>query len=248
MAIALTNIAHNQNGTGATIAVTVPVGGVPTGAVIFGALSERTNHAAPVGSVADTALNTYQIPTNASGNLNNVAANGVGELWYSYTGGALVSGNTITYTRNTSGSNVAFSCFYATGLLASGDPFDIAANATGTNTTPSVSVTPGTANDLAVGVLAAKGDAGTFTQDASLAWATPPVQSTTGSAGTAARVEGGTVVLSGASSTTYAPTISVGTPWVIIIATFKPAGGASRPVKMAGEWGGYAGESGGFVS
>lgn len=35
---------------------------------------------------------------------------------------------------------------------------------------------------------------------------------------------------------------------VAVLATFQPAGGAaSRPVKMAGEWGGFAGTGGGFA-
>src|SRR5229473_52113 len=103
MPISVTNIGTNSGklvANNGTVAVTVPVGGVPTGALIVFAFAMAPGSR----SVADTASNTY---TGSSGttftNINTSLIGGTG-YYYAWNCTALVSGNTITLTNQTGGT------------------------------------------------------------------------------------------------------------------------------------------------
>lgn len=73
-------------------------------------------------------------------------------------------------------------------------------------------------------------------------------QNVANSSGVWGVITGGTIAAATAT-TNYSYTTSHNTDISgVMISTWKQAaGGATRPVKMAGEWGGFAGESGGFA-
>src|SRR6516162_5800095 len=98
MTYAVTNIGGNGNITGATLAITVPAAGVPRNSVILVAVSEQT--ATVFGTMADTAGNTYTVATQLN-YTGGASTTGAGGMFISSTGTALVSGNTITYTKAT---------------------------------------------------------------------------------------------------------------------------------------------------
>lgn len=135
MAISVTNIGTATGSSGGSLAVTVPAGGVPAGALIVVVVSEGASTVG--GSVADTAGNTY---TAVTGVFNNAAsASGYGRMYYALNATALAQNNTITFTRQTSGSNAAMSAMYATGIqTASALDTAVTNTATGSSTTPSV--------------------------------------------------------------------------------------------------------------
>jgi hypothetical protein len=218
-----TNIGTASDVTGAaTVAVTVPVGGVPAGATIFACVGEET--ATVGGSVADSTGNSY---ARVAGQVNLIG-NANGQLYYAFNVLPLSSGKTVTFTKNTAASNSVLSAFYATSteVYNGGDPLDSAVtkSTNGTSGTPTLtSGTPATKNELFVGVLMAQGgSADTFTQDATnAAWATPPVKIRSAAAGNDPIIEGGSVKHSSATTLIYAPTITSAS-WAEIISGFKP--------------------------
>src|SRR5262245_18245845 len=135
MPIAVTNIAINDNTFGSTVSVTVPAGGVPATALICVAVCDRSG-VAPGGSVSDSKGNSYAAVVGAS--RGGVTSNGYGRIFRAYNATALVSGNTITYTKGSSGARAAISAFYATGILNTADPADasVSASSVGSSTTP----------------------------------------------------------------------------------------------------------------
>jgi len=100
MAITTTDIAHNFSASAvASLAVTVPGGGVPAGATIIVGCVEGNTSATSM-TVTDTAGNTY---TRVDGlTLNGLAANGKQTAFYCVNCLALSSGNSITYTCSAS--------------------------------------------------------------------------------------------------------------------------------------------------
>lgn len=212
MAIASTSIGTNTSTSGPTVAVTVAAGGVPAGALIVVCVGEISGTA--VGqSVTDTAGNTYT--SYSITQFSSLSA--FGNLFYAYNVLALSSGNTITYTKDTSGDDVAITAFYATGVLRTGSPADGAGGASGSGTSPSTtSNLPSASGDLMVGFVAVKGPSSdTFTQDAS--FSTPPVRASSSNI----YVAGGTLVI-GAGTQAYAPTIT-SRAYGVMYALFKPA-------------------------
>lgn len=216
--ISVTNIGTNSNSAGATVAITVPVGGVPSGALICFAVDE--NSGAAGGSVADTSGNTYNLVSTVGLN-NDIASNGFGRFYYVQNATALSSGNSITWTKQVSGNQASVSAFYATGVAtASALDASVTATAFGSSTTPTVtSGTPGQAGELFVGALWSKAG-GTFTQDSGNSWAIPFNQ---GGATAATQVNGGNQVNAGSGTKTFAPTLSSSVPWSTGVWGFKPA-------------------------
>jgi hypothetical protein len=110
-------------------------------------------------------------------------------------------------------------------------PLDTAVTATafGSSTTPSVSGgTPAGSNEMFIAFIAGRGSSVTFTQDTAIAWATPPVEATSGTVNNDRRINGGffnAIGLGGAL--VYAPTYSVTTLWAAIIVAFKPSPAAA---------------------
>ena len=226
MAISVTNIGVNANTTGATVAITVPAGGVPVGALICLTSSESTN-SFPPGSVADTASNTYAEVISAR---RSDGPTGFGSIFYAWNVAALVSGNTITYTKVASGARTAISAFYATGILTISDPLDSAATASafGTGVSPSVtSGTPSVAGDLFVAAVIFGGNH-SFTQDTGHGWATPFNESASGATSTDACVDGGNQINPGTGTKIYAPTIN-NIDWAALICAFKAAANNQPP-------------------
>lgn len=214
MAIVVTNIGTIQQAAGASAAVTVPASGVPAGALVIVIAGEDS--LTPGGSVADTAGNTYSVGASKA----NVS--GFGRIFYAWNVAALVSGNSITYTKQTSGDKVAVSACYATGIQTTSDPIDGAFTATASGSSTSPSVTSGTAavsGELVVGASVALGrDIDTFTQDA--AYSTPPTAINNAGAGSVnPLVAGGNLVNAGTGAKTYAPTIT-SRPWSALIVAF----------------------------
>ena len=210
----VTTIGTNTNTSGGTLAVTVPVGGVPSGALIIVCVSEHV--ASLSGSVADTHNTPYSSITGLD------VSTQLGRLFYFPNATALVSGDTITYTK-TGIVAAAMSAFYVTGALAS-SPLDTAvtASASGNSTAPSVtSGTPGVAGELMVAFVACALRS-TYTQDTTNGWATPPVQATTGTLITSTDVSGGNQVNAGTGTKVFAPTLGTIIAWDAFVVGFKP--------------------------
>lgn len=220
------NIGTNTNTTGATIAVTVGAAGVPAGSLIVVGVTEKSTTGVN-GTLADTATNTWN--TSQSGNLAATAADGRGMVFFAFNSKALSNGNTITYTKNTSGSVCAISaCYFGPDVIVVANPEDTAARASATGTTGTITVTSGAPahpNGLFVGVLCDSGSTtaggnATFTQAAS-PWATPPNEANSGGSGNA-RVNGGWLLGSGTTTQTYNPSLSsTAQQWALFITAFQ---------------------------
>lgn len=218
-----TTIGTNQNSSGATIAVTVPGGGVPTGALIVVCVADASTTFG--GSVADTSGNTYALAVQAFPNASS--GNGQVSLFYAMNAVALSSGNSVTYTKQTSGATCSISAFSVTGIKASA-ALDLASSNTGLGTATTItSGTPAEAGELFVGV-SGGGFATTdvFTQDSGVAWAAPPDRISVTALNET--VAGGTFVRVSAVALTYAPSWSVSHSWANLIATFKALSSTPR--------------------
>lgn len=219
MAISLTNIGTNSSKTNAsTMAISVPVGGVPAGSLIVFCNTENSI----TTSVTDTASNTY----NRYDTIHNPG------IAYSFNSSALSSGNTITANNSATGIVQCISAFYATGIQTSSSPLDATAAAAG-NTGTAVSITTTGATSVAgvliVGVVNVNGpNTDTFTQDTTNegGFSNFPVKVGTsgGSATSNFTLQGGAVAGWGSiGSPTYAPTLGTSRTWQAALATFKPA-------------------------
>jgi len=211
MPLSVTNIGSNTGVAVNTVAVTVPAGGVPVGALIVVCVSDNSvSGTGGLNAVADTGGNVYTSAVQA--NNNNAAANGCGIMYTANVTKALVNTNTITYTLGTATSSAAVAAFYIKGA-----PTLIEAknSATGSSTTPSVtSGTPSVAGDLFIGMVSATTLVSSFTQDSTnAAWASPPGQVSIA----APPLGGGNVVNAGAGTRTYAPTFGTTDTWAALI-------------------------------
>lgn len=247
MSFAVTNLVQAGDNTGAaTVACAVPVGGVLTGSLIVVLITDRSVSVVG-GSVADT-KNTYTAPAGAD--LNGSTTNGFGAISYAYNTVALTSSDTITYTKALVAA-AAVSIIYITGAATASDPRDSGAGtttATGTGTALTATTgTPSAANDIFVGLAAGPGNNGAFTQDVTNGTWVTITQSRNGTTSTDANTRGGYQVMTDQLAHTYAPAMANSRVWAEVIMAFQLPSGASRPVKMAGYWGGFAGESGGFA-
>ncbi|HET8921344.1 MAG TPA: hypothetical protein VFN27_16915 [Xanthobacteraceae bacterium] len=215
-----------QTGTTATLAVTVPAGGVPAGALICVAVAERSTTIG--GSMADSASNPY---TQILGEV--ATARGYSALFYAWNAAALAAGQTITWTKQNTTDTGAMTAFYATGIVTDKDPHDSAVDAvaTGATTTPSVtSGTPADTGEFIVGILGQTA-VSAYTQDTAHGFGTPPVTASLSNA-TPAEIDGGSQINSGASAVTFAPTIGSATQWSIGITGFRAIWPAYRvPLK-----------------
>ncbi len=229
MAVTLTSIATNTGSTVSTVAVTVPVGGVPKSSLIVVCVADSSITGS--GSVADTKSNVYSL---ANSSLNNgLTTNGFGAIFYSFNVKALVSGDTITYTLGHTLSSAAVSVFYANSIWQFADPVD--ANATssnGSSTTPStVTSNPTGSGELFVACVSNTGPStDTFTQDSTnAAWANFPVR-----VGNGPTIAGGSVTNNAASGLTYAPVLGTSRPWAAFAAAFIAATPAVTPAPQLG--------------
>jgi hypothetical protein len=213
-----TNI--NTGASTATIAVTVPAGGIPAGATIVVGTGE--NIAASNGSCSDSKNGGgYSVA------VSSLRGSGVGTgiLFYKFNSVALVSGDTITYTLSGLHSAAISACYIA-GAANLVNPLDATGSNSGQNNTPTVtSGTPAKAGDMFLAFVSESsvGGLSTFTQDSTNAnWQTPPNSTFSGGV---EGLYGGSVINTAATARTYAPTPSAATTpnWAALIASFTIA-------------------------
>lgn len=215
MAIVLTSIAVASSSAGTTTVITVPAGGVPAGSLIVVTVQED-NTTGTIGTITDTAGNTYTKITDLSPNAAN--ANGRCAMFYVKDCLALVNGNSITYTKTTSGRLVDLAAFYATGVDTVA-PLDTAVTATSSASSSAPTVTSGTpavSGELFVGNAFWKGNA-TYTQDSGHGWSGQPDPVNNATMG----MDGGSQVNAGVGTIIFSPTISVSLVNCQILAGFK---------------------------
>lgn len=203
----------------ASIAFTVPAGGIPKGAVICVA---ATDYNATPGTVTDTGGNTY---AKTALGLNNLSGNGSFGVSWALVTTALAAGNTITYTMSPA-STAAVTFFYILGLTAA-SPNDAAVTATGFGSSLGASFNSGVPSTgpeffvAAAGILPA-GTGCTYTQDTTDGWATT-FTSILDTKNTRALVAGGTLLNPATALKAYKPTFSINAPWAAVILGFKKA-------------------------
>ena len=224
-----TNLGTATSTSGATCAIT----GVnaPAGSLIVVVVAET---APALGSVADGVNGVYSLPLSKAFN-GGADAGGV----FFFLNSAALAAATITYTKGTSGSNVAMSAFYISGAAASAAlDTSVTAGATGNSTSPSVtSGAAQVANEIIVGAIMSLG-APAYTQAS--AFSAPP---TLAAVSTIATVAGGVMVNAPAGATTFAPTLGTSEQWAAIILGFQSAAGAGL-VTLSPSTGNLAGGQG----
>jgi hypothetical protein len=256
-AISITNIGTNS-GQGVTV-VSVTTGTIPAGSLIVVEVFEAYAGPTGIGTVTDTAGNSYVVKTTLNVNTGNYF--GVFEV---YNSKALSSGNSITYTLNNSPDTANVSAFYATGALATSDPYDSAVLATVTNGSGSPSAlqsgTPSVAGELFVAAMATRAGGNSepndFIQDSGHGWAAPPnyteINPNGSTLGPYYADAGGSQVNSGTGELTFTPTVnfSAGTTFAEAILGFEPApvpaAAVARP-SMLEIWGGFFRQRGGSI-
>lgn len=198
-----------------TVVVTVPAGGVPSGAVIGVVISDTSNVG---GTIADTAGDGFLTLSEQSPG-NTVT----GTLGYSASGNVLAPGDTITYTLGQAGKSAAVMAFYVTGAniaLGNGVAEFLATN-TGTSAAPSeISAVPVQSGEILVAMVASASAVVSFTQDTTnAAWATPPGQVSI----ITPTLVGGSVINPTLDPYTYAPLFGASVAWAALMMGVRPA-------------------------
>ncbi len=224
------SIGTTQNKTAGTTTVLTTTAAVPAGALIgiwYSVDGDGANANGEIESVTDSAGNTYVVGEAVSQGTTNAGV--AGGIYYAKNATSLASGSTITlnWTGASSPAAKSVSAFYVEGIDTT-SPLDVIGTATGTSTTPSVSTSATTtqADVLTIGIVAREGPSGdTFTQDASPAYATPPVIVGTSGGGATSNVTlaGGRFIESATGVKTYNPTLGTSRDWAAVIVTFKGA-------------------------
>ena len=219
MAISVTGIATATGVTVTSQAITVPAGGVPSGALIVVMMSSGATSGAP--TCTDTAGNSYTLVNQTS--RNNLASYGYGAMLYAKNAVALSSGNTITITQ-ASGS-IACEAVYATGVDTTA-PLDTSVTAAAFGNSTAQTVTSGAASvsgDLFVAFTAATGRSTAFTNDTTNGWTAPFGRVSSGGTSGDSSLYSGYQVNAGSGAKTYAPTVTGSSTWAAIVAGFKAA-------------------------
>jgi hypothetical protein len=150
MTITVVDIGTGNSVSGATTSVTVPTGGVPSGSFICIGVNEDSTTAS--GSVADSkSANSFLKKVSAANNNNNTY--GWAAVYIAWNSNPLVAGDTIIYTKGSSGRGTAVSAFYATGIKTSSDPTNLISGPVSATNNVSVTGTPAK-GDLVVGFCA----------------------------------------------------------------------------------------------
>lgn len=150
---------NNNKSSGTSIACTVPVAGVPVGALVIVALA-RDNIATTEedGTCADTQSNTYTLDSKAGavGNANLAAC----RIFSSKITTALVSGNTITCSWTTARTAKVIVAIQVSNPVTT--PFDKQASANGSSTTPASGATATTSqnDEFIFGAIAVEDNSG----------------------------------------------------------------------------------------
>ena len=218
MTISATSSGSGGNGSNTTVVLSGVT--VPAGAIIVVAVTEASGDAL-LGSVSDSAGNSYSLITSADAGGSSFYESGI---FYSTTGNAL-SGGSLTYTKHNGVANTAISAVYVTGAKAS-SPLDTAVTqrATGSSSAPSVtSGTPTSQGELFIATVGWPN--ATLTQDSGHGWASPPAQGSS-----TANVAGGNQINSTAAALTFSPALGSAQSWAAFVIGFKPA---TRPGMFA---------------
>ena len=211
-----------QNKTGELTTTLTTTATVPTGALIVVCIAQDGVGAG--ASLSDSVSNTYAA-ANTAVNTDGVWTS----IWYSDNSTSLPSGGTITVDWG-GGNEVgkAIAALYCEGI-ATTSALDKTGTAIGSDAAPLVSTSATTtqADELTIGVVGTEGPSGdTFTQDASPAYATPPVRVGTTGGGAASNITlaGGHFIETTTGVKTYDPTLGTARDWAAVIATFKASG------------------------
>ena len=204
MALAYTNWAGATSTTGASASmsnnpVRWPI--FKTGVVCA---YENASTASP-GTLADSGGNTWTLLTTVNG--NNLAANGILMVWTSPMTISVANMST-TYTKVTSGSNVAMSQGWISNGLGPIDWIGVPLTNFGSSTTPSIPNIPIANNDLLIAILGYQGG-GTLTNDSN--WQTGDSRRAS-SAAVALQFQIGTAT----GPRNWNPTIGSTAPWATI--------------------------------
>jgi hypothetical protein len=209
------NVGQGSCGSGTSLSVVVPSGGVAAGDTLIVRLGLRVTSTTAV-SASDSKGNTYTVDADsieASGQQRST-------ILSAYVATALVSGNTITVTFPASSSSAVvvddFSGIaQATRVDASGTNNNLSATA-------SASVTTTHANDIIVGAVSAAGNI-TFTQPGGWTPLTSQTVACGGAPGQALNL-GAYQAASTTGTYTYNPSLGASTRWAAGVVAYKAAG------------------------
>jgi hypothetical protein len=221
LAFTVTNLGTGSSTTGATAVITIGAA-APLKTVIVVASNELNTGGVIGGSITDTGGNTYTAINGVL--LNNAAANGFVRLWRAFVTTALISTNTITYTKQTTAVATVVSAFVVQGTTGL-----VETSATNFGTGTAVSLTPANAhgNSLAFAFVG-YGNAGTYTQSAN--YATPFTAITVS---TTRGLGGGNATPTTTAPPTFAPTLGTTGVWGAVSAGLLP----SLPIAPGGDAG-----------
>lgn len=215
------NVGTATAGNATTNAITVPAGGVAAGNVVI-LHSDRGSSGVTI-SVADSKGNTYTVlATQNAGQPSTSVAIGI-------ITNALVSGDTITTTFSSKGTNGSTANEYS-GITNTSDGTNT--NATGVSTTPSISITPSNATDLIVAqVDVNSGSADTYTEDSDSTGGDTWHSLTTLTDGSNHKLHPAYKITTSAAAQTYNPTLGTSRTWNTVIAAKQDdtAGGGPPP-------------------
>lgn len=204
------NIGTGNAVSSTTAVITVPAGGVAVGDLIVVRVAVTYTS---ITGIADTKGNTYA--TFASANTQGT--------WVCIVKVPLVSGDTITVTFGTSGSRVVAADQFS-GLAAPATKDVASATATGTSTTPSISITPARAEVLMFAHLEVEGGtADTFTQDSDNSGGDTWHTLTRAQSGTSRTTNAAYKITTSAVAQTYNPTLGTSRTWSISLSAIQAA-------------------------
>lgn len=232
MAISVTTLGSTGNTSGTTLTLAVSPA-VPQGSLIVVGVTEKSTISA-LGTLSDGTANSYTVVVST--NLNSSPTNGIAGIFYAYNCAALTSTMTFTYTKAVSGSRVAMSPLYATGIEVNFSPLDSGASAkqAGSGTSPTVtSNAPTQSGELFVGYVATLDGTTTLTEDSTKGhgvWATPPDAQKSGTTAQDVNSIGGYQVSNSTSALTYSPSNSGAKSYAAFVVAFL----AGNPLVLSG--------------
>lgn len=239
MAVALVkNLGTGSSKTAASPrTITIPAAGVAAGNTVFVFWGCNDASLAKPSSVTDTAGNTYVLDKGTASVGGSADAQ---QVWRSNIATALVSGNTISVSGQSTSAGVTWWTAEEFSGVASGAPTASAENVSTSPTAPTLAATPTAAGSLVVGGLSLNGPTeDTFTQDSDTlegSWVSLTSAGTTGGAQTSNETgRPGFKVVSGTSAQTWNPTTGTLRSWAMVLASYPEAATAAvlPPLVMA---------------
>lgn len=196
-----------------SVAITVPLGGVPTGNALVVVASETSSVG---GGITDTAGSGFigineQDPNNTS----------TVSIFVSASGNVLLQGDSITYTLGQAGQSANIEAFYIEGVDVSlgNHIVEFIGSNNGINSSPLIVSSPSSSPyQVFVSAIAAPTSIVSFTQDSINAnWISPPGQVSL----SAPALVGGSLMIANSVSTsvTYAPKLGNSVPWAGLTAS-----------------------------